>query len=106
MGILVVLLTVFILLYINDHSKLQAREQGRAEPVIDHHKRLETRRARLISVCREYGLGFRVEHGSVFKRKNPVNRCTGSFFNIAGKDHFICNVLKGGSTSWQVFFGE
>ena len=64
------------------------------------------RRKRLLSVCGEYGLNYRVEYGSVFKRKDPVNKCTGSYFTLAGKDHFICNVLKGGSTSWQRFLDQ
>eukprot|EP00090_Calanus_glacialis_P012606 TRINITY_DN21202_c0_g1_i1.p1 TRINITY_DN21202_c0_g1~~TRINITY_DN21202_c0_g1_i1.p1 ORF type:complete len:347 (-),score=75.10 TRINITY_DN21202_c0_g1_i1:75-1115(-) len=106
-NILIVLLFIFVMLYFNDHSKLQAVEQEAVpQVVIDHKKRLELRRARLQSVCSEYGLSMRVEHGSVFRRKKLVNRCTGSFFHVEGKDHFICNVLKGGSTSWQVFFGE
>ena len=106
-NLLLVLLVMFILLYVHDHSKLAAVEQEKVvEPVIDHNKRMEMRRKRLLSVCGEYGLNYRVEYGSVFKRKDPVNKCTGSYFTLAGKDHFICNVLKGGSTSWQVFFGE
>ena len=39
-------------------------------------------------------------------RTEPVNRCTGRFFKFDEKDFFICNVLKGGSTSWSFFFGE
>ena len=39
-------------------------------------------------------------------RSEPINRCTGRFFKFQEKDFFICNVLKGGSTSWSFFFGE
>ena len=32
--------------------------------------------------------------------------CTGTHFTLNKRNHFICNVLKGGSTSWDVFFQE
>ena len=105
----VALLFIFIMLYINDHSKLKALEE-KAQPKvvieIDHKTRLEKRTSRLKNVCSQFVVNMRVEHSSVFRRKKQVNSCTGSYFHLQGKDHFICNVLKGGSTSWQVFFGE
>ena len=107
--LLIILLVIFIMLFLTDHSKLDTVEQKavlKVETLTDHKTRLEERRSRLQSVCRQFGHNMRLEHSSVFKRKKLVNSCTGKYFKIQGKDHFICNVLKGGSSSWEMFFGE
>ena len=44
----------------------------------------------------------RVEHGSIHQKPLQYNECTGTFFRLQHRSHFICNALKSGSTSWQV----
>ena len=49
-NLLLVLLVIFILLYVHDHYKLAAVVQEKVvKPVIDHNKRMEMRRKRLLS---------------------------------------------------------
>jgi len=67
---------------------------------------MEGRRKRLEELCKKFEVETRIEHSSLFHRSEPINRCTGRFFKFQEKDFFICNVLKGGSTSWSFFFGE
>ena len=53
----VVLLFIFIMLYINDHSKLKALEEKTQPKVvieIDHKTRLEKRTSRLKKVCSQH----------------------------------------------------
>ena len=45
-------------------------------------------------------------YSSIFQKHIKNNECTGTYFKVEGKDHFICFALKSGSTSWQVFFAE
>merc|ERR1712061_481160 len=72
----------------------------------NHALVMEGRRRRLEELCKKFEVEARIEHSSLFHRSEPINRCTGRFFKFQEKDFFICNVLKGGSTSWSFFFGE
>ena len=87
----------------------------------NHALVMEGRRKRLEELCKKFEVETRIEHSSLFhrwkhfkkvkvsklgSRSEPINRCTGRFFRFQEKDFFICNVLKGGSTSWSFFFGE
>ena len=106
---LVAFLVFFTMLFMIDHFKQDAykpRSVQRVEAPIEHKKLFAERRSRLQAVCRQIQQIMRVEHSSVFKRKKLVNSCTGTYFQIQEKVHFICNVLKGGSSSWKAFFGE
>jgi len=105
--VLTLLLLLFFTLYIKDHRELVNRKEsgGEAEEG-DKEDTLQERRERLLRVCHKYGVEGRSEHASIYQRLAPVNRCTGRFFEVEGKHHFICNVLKGGSTSWKFFLGE
>ena len=105
---LTLLLLLFVILYIRDHRQLASREtkEQKGKEVNLSQNVMKERRERLISVCEKYQVQGRSEQASIYHRKSPVNRCTGRFFNVGDKDHFICNVLKGGSTSWKFFLGE
>jgi hypothetical protein len=104
-------MVVFMFLYLHDHSKLLSAERAasgssQAESTERHRAVMEERRERMREQCKHYAGELRSQHGSIYHRAEPVNRCTGTFFNIDKRDYFICNVLKGGSTSWRFFFGE
>jgi len=105
--LLLLLLLLFIMLYVSDHSKLQTI-QNQTVPTTrpDHRTTMYKRRSLLVRVCGQYGHIMRVQHNSLYRRQKLLNQCMGTYFHLHHKDYFICNVLKGGSTSWQVFFGE
>jgi len=108
-NLLFFLTVVFMLLYLHDHSKLARIERKSAAPSLEdgqHRRDMDSRRDRLRTLCNQYGDTMRAEHGSIYNRLEPINKCTGTYFNVHSKDYFICNVLKGGSTSWRFFFGE
>ena len=98
---------LFMVLYVNDHRQLnelkKEKDPGR---YIDHKERLRLRKVKLQKICTSLSSPSRVEHGSIFEKTIPNNECTGTFFKVDTKRHFICNGLKTGSTSWQVFFAE
>ena len=108
-NILTILLFLFMILYYHDHSelnKLRYKDKGSSMKNINHKERLEKRKVRLKEVCESYNNPSRVEYSSLFHRHIQNNICTGTYFHVQQRDHFICNVLKSGSTSWQMFFAE
>ena len=123
--VLFLLMVTFLFLYVRDHVRLiEVQEalddlEGVEEPQ-NHWLVMEERKKSLKEQCKKFAIDTRIEHSSLFHRwecsvrmnhskslrTEPVNRCTGRFFKFDEKDFFICNVLKGGSTSWSFFFGE
>ena len=109
---LTIALIFVVILYIRDHQELNKLKReingvsANSNNMIDHKKRLDKRRSRLSEICRSLEDPMRVEHSSLFKKKIMNNHCTGTYFKVGGKHHFICNALKSGSTSWEMFFAE
>ena len=102
-----VFMFVFMILYVNDHRQLNELKKEHDPGInIDHKERLRLRKVKLQKICTSLSSPSRVEHGSIFDKPIPNNECTGTFFKVDTKRHFICNGLKTGSTSWQVFFAE
>ena len=107
--LLTVLVIGFMLLYLHDHSKLQQFQQQ--EPIqkenkIDHKARLHKRSLRIQKICEDFNNTMKLEHNAVYYKEKIANPCTGTHFQLKERSHFICNVLKGGSTSWEMFFKE
>ena len=73
---------------------------------VDYKAVLDWRVSRLRHVCMHHTNQMAAEQSSMYQRQQKLNKCTTSYFTIKGINHIICNVLKGGSTSWNVFFGE
>ena len=108
-SVITALMFMFMILYFHDHrelTKLKEKDSKSQLKHIDHKARLEKRKVRLKSVCESFNHPTRVEYSSLFHKSIQNNVCTGTYFKVAKKDHFICNVLKSGSTSWQFFFAE
>lgn len=108
-NIIKVFLVVFMVLYVHDHRELNRLREHSGDATysnINHRERLEKRKVRLKEVCESLNNSARVEHSSIFQKRERNNECTGTYFKVAEKDHFICFALKSGSTSWQVFFAE
>ena len=102
--LLLLLIVVFILLSVTQYQDMSDKDE---ETVPDDYKAvLDYRVARLRHVCRQHRHQMAAEHSSLYHRQQRVNRCTTSYFTVKGKDHLICNVLKGGSTSWSFFFSQ
>lgn len=98
----VVLLTVIALLCVKNYWGIQEEDE-----VLEDYKRvLDWRLARLKNVCKQHQHQMAAEHSSLYHRQEQINKCTTSYFTIQGKNHVICNVLKGGSTSWKMFFDQ
>ena len=57
-------------------------------------------------MCIEFNNSMVLEHSSFYYKEKRANPCTGTHFQLNERSHFICNVLKGGSTSWEMFFAE
>ena len=55
----------------------------------------------LDSVCTKYRDPFRPEHRGLHASWPPMSKF--SFFQLHGRDHAMCNILKAGSNSWTVF---
>ena len=107
--LLTVLVIGLMLLYLHDHSKLQQLQQQ--EPIqktnkIDHKARLQKRSLRIKKICEDFNNTMKLEHNAVYYKEKIANPCTGTHFQLKERSHFICNVLKGGSTSWEMFFKE
>ena len=110
-NVMFLLMSLFLVLYLREHSLLTAVERGtpeetREEVAVEHRRVMASRRERLRAACSKYSGGQRSEYGSVYQRSEPVNKCTGTYFHVERRDYYLCNVLKGGSTSWRFFFGE
>ena len=106
-NLVTVFMFVFMILYVNDHRKLNELKKEQDPGInIDHKERLRLRKVKLKNICKSLGSPSRVEHRSILEKTIPNNECTGTFFKVDNKRHFICNGLKTGSTSWQVFFAE
>ena len=107
--LLAVLVIGFMLLYLHDHAKLQQFQQ---QPIlqkankIDHKARLRKRSERILKICEDFNNSMKLEHNAVYYKEKTANPCTGTYFRLKERSHFICNVLKGGSTSWEMFFKE
>ena len=106
--LLTVLVIGFMLLYLHDHSKLQQLQHQPRQKAnkIDHKARLHKRSLRIKKICGEFNNTMKLEHNAVYYKEKSANPCTGTHFQLKQKSHFICNVLKGGSTSWEMFFKE
>ena len=109
--LLTVLVIGFMLLYYHDHSKLQQLQQQQQQPIkktnkIDHKARLHKRSLRIKKICGDFNNTMKLEHNAVYYKEKSANPCTGTHFQLKQRRHFICNVLKGGSTSWEMFFKE
>lgn len=106
--LLVVLVIGFMLLYLHDHSKLQQFQQQPKQKAnkIDHKARLHKRSLRIKKICGDFNNSMKLEHNAVYYTEKSPNPCTGTHFQLKERSHFICNVLKGGSTSWEMFFKE
>ena len=98
----------FIFLYLHDHSQLQEYRNQATEKTlnINHRERLEKRSERVKHTCNEFNNSMKLEHNALYFKEKIANPCTGTHFQLADRSHFICNVLKGGSTSWEMFFAE
>ena len=72
----------------------------------DHKARLEERSERVKKVCGDFNNSLRLEYQAIYYEGKASHPCTGTRFSFNQRNHFICNVLKGGSTSWDVFFRE
>ena len=83
--LLTILLLVFMLLYVNDHSKLLELDRSEsAGPVVDQAGRLRNRTARLTQGCAALQSVIRAERESLYNSLMPLNPCTGTHF-AAGK---------------------
>ena len=79
--LLTILLLVFMLLYVNDHSKLQELDRSEsAGPLVDHGARLRNRSTRLTQGCAELQSVIRAERESLYNGLMPLNPCTGTHF--------------------------
>ena len=96
--VITVMITISTMLYFTENPK-QKLEEGILEETI-----LEKRRSKIKTVCDQFNNNMRTEYSSLENRKNPVNSLAGTFFQIDENIHFLCTVLKGGSSSWEVFF--
>ena len=106
-NLVTILMFLFMVLYVNDHRQLnELKKEMNPNTNIDHKERLRLRKVKLKNICKSIGSPTRVEHRSIHQKTIPNNECTGTYFKIDTKRHFICNGLKTGSTSWQVFFAE
>ena len=65
---------------------------------IDHEARLHKRRERVREVCRGFNNSLRLEHNALYHQGKVSHPCTGTHFTLNHRNHFICNVLKAGST--------
>ena len=106
--LLAALVIGFMFLYLHDHAKLQQFQQQPIQQAnkIDHKARLHQRSLRVKRICGDFNNSMKLEHNAVYYKEKSANPCTGTHFKLKEKDHFICNVLKGGSTSWEIFFKE
>ena len=106
--LLTALVIGFMLLYLHDHSKLQQFQQQPTQKPnkIDHKARLHRRSLRIKKICGDFNNTMKLEHNAVYYKEKSANPCTGTHFQLKQRRHFICNVLKGGSTSWEMFFKE
>ena len=106
--LLLFVLIGFMFLYLHDHSKLREYQQQTTEKTvnIDHKERLRRRNERIKKTCSDFNNSVKLEHQALYFKEKAANPCTGTHFQVKQKSHFICNVLKGGSTSWEMFFAE
>ena len=110
-NILLIFLVIIGTLYISDHVELM-KLKNKSEATknkfknINHKERLEQRNKRLKEKCKILYDPTRVEYSSLYQKRVKDNVCTGTYFKVDDKHHFICNVLKAGSTSWEMFFAE
>ena len=103
------MMSLFMVLYINDERKLQRIRQGchmsEVSEHISHRERLRLRKKRVNKFCESIRSPFRMEHSSFYKKPVTNDMYTGTFFTVdKDQHHFICQGLKTGSTSWQSFF--
>jgi hypothetical protein len=101
---LLLLLSLIVLICVTEYWDILGQDEV-TDPV--HYKAvLDWRVSRLKHVCRHHKNQMAAEQSSLYHRQQKLNKCTTSYFIIKGTNHIICNVLKGGSTSWNVFFNE
>ena len=98
----------FMFLYLHDHSKLQEYQQQPTEKTvqINHRERLRARHEIVRRTCSDFNNSLRLENKAFYYEEKMSNPCTGTHFQVKQRSHFLCNVLKGGSTSWEMFFAE
>ena len=101
---MLLLLLALIVLICTEYQDILGQDEV-TDPV-DYKAVLDWRVSRLRHVCRHLKNQMAAEHSSLYHRHQKLNKCTTSYFTIKGTNHIICNILKGGSTSWNVFFGE
>ena len=99
---LLVFIAVIALIYITEIRDISEED----EDIRDYKAVLDWRVSKLKDVCRKHLHQMTVQHSSLYHRQEQINKCTTSFFTVDGKNHMICNVLKGGSTSWKMFFDQ
>ena len=94
-GILLTVLTSYLFIL---HQELRRPHEGPGRGLAVLRARAETVRRR----CQQLRNDQRLEWSALFH--SNINTCTNVFFSLNSNSFQLCNVLKGGSMSWKIFF--
>ena len=80
------------------HQELQRPGDQSSQGLAVMRERAERLRRR----CRQLRNDQRLEWSALYQ--DNLNTCTNVFFSLNSKRFQLCNILKGGSRSWKIFF--
>ena len=97
-GILAIVLSSYLVI-LHLHQELQRPGDQSRQGLAVMRERAETLRRR----CRTLRNDQRLEWSALYNNIN-INTCTNVFFTLNSNSFQLCNILKGGSLSWKIFF--